>query len=248
MNMSETGMKLPCCVQILYREVLDGGDFAMVVVAAIETGENDLGRIYVMNSLAATAGQQPIRDRMEVVQARSDAEAQRIGIGLFDSLVRELSEPASLPETGHDALIDIAERHMDQASLAGIPAIAPDIDVLVRRVAKSGTPDTARINWCAQWDGSEIRATFGAGTNSASVVNAYGETLYEADAFGSYVRVFRPGPWVERLRSWIESHEKAQAAPPRSRVGGVVSATATVDSDRTRGAVRPLPSAHTPAL
>jgi len=87
-----------------------------------------------------------------------------------------------------------------------------NIDEYIRIIAKSGTGDN--YNYAATWEGCRIRATFGAGTNSASVMKDQTK-LYSASDYGQYVDSFRFGPWVDRLiasAKQIEEENKRQKA------------------------------------
>jgi hypothetical protein len=95
---------------------------------------------------------------------------------------------------------------------AGVSAVemaqSLGIDNAVRTVAKSGKNHDSGPNWYAEWGDMHFSATFGAGTNSAtvSVVSMDVETnhllLYHADEYGRHIDVFRNGPWVSRLLNW----------------------------------------------
>lgn len=94
-GLPDVGTVRPAHTLQLYKEAHDSIDTVLVIVAAIETGDSNFGRIYIMNSFAYDQhADVKLRDTIEVIEAASDAQAQRIGIGLFDSLVRELSQPA----------------------------------------------------------------------------------------------------------------------------------------------------------
>jgi hypothetical protein len=95
-------------------------------------------------------------------------------------------------------------------------AAALNLDAAIRTVAKSGDPDAARINWKATFGGLEIRATFGAGTNSASV-RLNRELVYESLEFGRYLKVFRDGTWVETLLRLSDQSALIEEARPRSQ-------------------------------
>ena len=83
------------------------------------------------------------------------------------------------------------------------------IDMMVRTIAKSGTCDGAGINYCAKWEDFGVFATFGAGTNSARVqkiehtMSGKRLIVYQADEYGQYIKVFRYGPWVERMQETV---------------------------------------------
>lgn len=87
-------------------------------------------------------------------------------------------------------------------------AIARDLclDDAIRTVAKSGQNHDNGPNWYAIWEDMDISATFGAGTNSASVgITAQGGVFDELNnvkiysEYGSHIETFRYGPWVHRL-------------------------------------------------
>lgn len=84
------------------------------------------------------------------------------------------------------------------------------IDNAVRWVAQSGKNHDQGPNWYAKWGGMNFAATFGAGTNSASVRvetaeeggHLDNEKLYGASDYGHHIETFRNGPWVHRLLNW----------------------------------------------
>lgn len=85
------------------------------------------------------------------------------------------------------------------------------MDHIVRVIAKSGTSDSAGINFECEFDGKRFRATFGAGTNSSSVVIGEGLNpveLYRAADYGRHIDGFREGPWVWRAMQEAENIEK----------------------------------------
>jgi hypothetical protein len=84
-------------------------------------------------------------------------------------------------------------------------AKALNIDGIVRAVAKAGQCDDARINYTAEWEEMIVRATFGAGTNTARVTLADGRTLYRAHDYGRHLEEFHYGPWCERMSAAAEA-------------------------------------------
>ncbi len=94
--------------------------------------------------------------------------------------------------------------------------IALDLDSVIRVVAKSGESDSERINWKSSFGGIEIRATFGAGTNSASV-RLNRELVYESLEFGRYLEVFRDGAWVETVLRLSDQSALIAEAQKRSQ-------------------------------
>jgi hypothetical protein len=78
------------------------------------------------------------------------------------------------------------------------------IDAAVRTIAKSGKNHDRSPNWRIGWEDTEISATFGSGTNSASVHLVDTGEIYWADDYGKHIRVFRFGPWVQRLITHAE--------------------------------------------
>jgi hypothetical protein len=84
-------------------------------------------------------------------------------------------------------------------------AIARDLglDDVVRTVAQSGQNHDNGPNWYAVWEDMDISATFGAGTNSATV-RFDEQILYQADEYGRHIKTFRYGPWVHRLEARAE--------------------------------------------
>lgn len=94
-NLPAIGQTCPCHTKILYKEVHDGIDCAIVIVMAVHTGDNNFGTIYLMNSFAYNgAADVKLRDTIETLDVANEAQAIRMGIGLFDSLMRELKEGA----------------------------------------------------------------------------------------------------------------------------------------------------------
>lgn len=94
-----------------------------------------------------------------------------------------------------------------------------DIDSVIRTVACSGECDEARINYWARWEGMDIRATRGAGTNSASV-RINGQLVYQAGNYGVYIETFRHGAWCQQLAEKAEEVKairQAEAIFNRSR-------------------------------
>lgn len=67
------------------------------------------------------------------------------------------------------------------------------------QIVKTGASDSSRINWDASFESCTIRATLGAGTNSASLTMQDGRVLYESHNRGELVTTFRYGPWVQRF-------------------------------------------------
>jgi hypothetical protein len=82
------------------------------------------------------------------------------------------------------------------------------MDKIVRVVAKNGKPDGYHRNYLKIWEEMKISATFGAGTNSASVRMQDGTVLYEASDYGRYLKTFRYGPWVDRLKMTAKQIEE----------------------------------------
>ncbi len=108
---------------------------------------------------------------------------------------------------------------LKQAAKEKVAAL--NLDAAIRTVAKSGESDPERINWKATFAGMEIRATFGAGTNSASV-RLNREPVYESLEFGRYLEVFRDGDWVETLLRLADQAALIEEARTRSRKLGRV--------------------------
>lgn len=95
-----------------------------------------------------------------------------------------------------------------------------DIDIVVRMIAgHKGGGD--QHNKDCEFDGKEFSATAGAGTNSATVrVKSRGRptiTLYEANAYGENVTIYRRGPWVQRAIDKAESIGDREAALARAK-------------------------------
>ena len=82
------------------------------------------------------------------------------------------------------------------------------IDQAIRMIAReTGKADSHRFNYYAKWEQCEIRATFGAGTNSCRLVlddANDGIVLYEAMDYGRLVVSFRDGKWVSRIVATAE--------------------------------------------
>jgi hypothetical protein len=83
------------------------------------------------------------------------------------------------------------------------------LDGSVRTIAKAGNGDSARINYVNTWEDANVSATFGAGTNTASVKLADGTILYQAHQYGQHLEIFRMGAWVERLMAEARRISKA---------------------------------------
>jgi uncharacterized protein YodC (DUF2158 family) len=98
-----------------------------------------------------------------------------------------------------------SDNGMDDKASAIEIAQSLNIDTAIRVVAKSGKNHDRGPNWYAEWNEMAISATFGAGTNSASVsvVSKNWEKnsllLYNASDYGRHIETFRKGPWVERV-------------------------------------------------
>lgn len=102
----------------------------------------------------------------------------------------------------------------DQQRLAIHRARELNIDDAVRMIAKNTYySHSSHINYYAKFEGLELSATFGAGTNGARVFVADGpmateeNTLYQATDYGNFISVFRYGPWVHRLLAEAERIE-----------------------------------------
>lgn len=78
-----------------------------------------------------------------------------------------------------------------------------DIDRIIRTVAYSGKCDEAKINYWLEWEGISLRATRGAGTNSASV-RLNDQLVYKAGDYGRYIETFRHGAWCQQLAEKAE--------------------------------------------
>lgn len=72
----------------------DGAE-VLVEVIAVECASRNFGRVYLMHAFASAdvLHDDPLRLTVEVLDVLSDAAAQRIGIGLFDCLVKEVHSP-----------------------------------------------------------------------------------------------------------------------------------------------------------
>ena len=80
------------------------------------------------------------------------------------------------------------------------------VDATVRTVARSGSADEARINFrrvLTLPDGAtlDVHATFGAGTNSASVRHRTHGLVYEALDYGRHLQCYRAGAWLAALEA-----------------------------------------------
>lgn len=100
------------------------------------------------------------------------------------------------------------------------------LDRHVRCLAKAGHTQSG-INYFTQWEICDIAATFGAGTNSASVRLPDGTYVYHASNYGLHVLDYRPGPWVDRL---IADAEKLQQELNRKALEERADPTARVIS------------------
>ena len=106
------------------------------------------------------------------------------------------------------------------------------LDAAVRRVARGGRGDSAWINFEAHLnlvtgDTLRLRATFGAGTNTAEVRHSQHGLVYEGHGYGRHVTCFRAGRWVAPLLALASDREDEQRAEEALR-----DATAQVDRER----------------
>ena len=86
-----------------------------------------------------------------------------------------------------------------------------EVDRFVRKLAYTGRTDGYNF-WYDWMDGEtsiEVRATRGAGTNSASVRIEGGALLYHADDYGQIIDTYRHGKWAHRLRELADSEYEA---------------------------------------
>lgn len=116
------------------------------------------------------------------------------------------------------------------AAVANDLAKMINIDDAVRTIAKSGKNHDRGPNWYAKWGGMNFSATFGAGTNSASVKimempsTKYGEVLYSASEYGRHIEIFRAGPWVNRLLAHADELRQANKIEAQEREAEVAAA------------------------
>lgn len=129
----------------------------------------------------------------------------------YQVLTPEAVEEIPEPDNGMDA----------KASAVGM-AQSLDLDAAVRTVAKSGKTHGGGHNWHAEWGNFEISATFGAGTNSASIQLSAGylgnepTEVYIASDYGRYIEIFRYGPWVHRLLQHAGELRRAKEAQTKT--------------------------------
>lgn len=97
------------------------------------------------------------------------------------------------------------------------------LDDAIRTIAKSGKNHDSGPNWYVEWEeGLSIGATFGAGTNNATVRIISNDIainhlmLYSADSWGRCIETFRYGPWVHRLIAHAQEIRKADEAQHKS--------------------------------
>jgi hypothetical protein len=121
-----------------------------------------------------------------------------------NNLVGGWGDLAALEETMNE------QEYESAATAANELTNSLGIDAAVRIIAKSGRSHDRGPNWYVEWGEMAFSATFGAGTNSASVsvsnmdISTNHMLLYSADDYGRYVRVFRHGPWVNRLLAYAD--------------------------------------------
>ena len=87
-----------------------------------------------------------------------------------------------------------------------------EVDRFVRKLAYTGRTDGYNF-WYDWMDGEtsiEVRATRGAGTNSASVKIEGGAMLYHATDCGRIIDTYRHGQWIHRLRELADSEYEAE--------------------------------------
>lgn len=128
----------------------------------------------------------------------------------YQVLTPEAVEEIPEPDNGMDAKASAVEM-----------AQSLKIDDAVRTVAQSGHNHDGGPNWYIKWEGLNISATFGAGTDSASIfaissdISINGITLYHADDYGRHIETFRYGPWVHRLLQHAGELRRANEAQRR---------------------------------
>lgn len=111
----------------------------------------------------------------------------------------------------------LPDNGMDAAAQAAEMAQSLGLDSAVRTIAKSGKNHDRGPNWYTEWGEMEFRATFGAGTNSATVNQLNEETLYTASDYGRYIETFRAGPWVYRLLDRADELRQANKIKAQER-------------------------------
>lgn len=105
----------------------------------------------------------------------------------------------------------------DAAAIAVEMAQSLGLDAAIRTIAKSGRNYDHGPNWYAEWEGMQISATFGAGTNSAwcqTLIDGETTVLYAATEYGRHIKTFRSGPWVQRVLNWssiVQADNEAEA-------------------------------------
>jgi hypothetical protein len=123
---------------------------------------------------------------------------------------------------GEKALLDEVLRLMERVTVLETKTISQvdkssvkvaqsiNLDDAVRVIAKSGKNHDRGPNWYAEWGDMTFKATFGAGTNSASVSVVSNDwhvnhiLLYSASEYGRHIETFRYGPWVNRLLAYVD--------------------------------------------
>lgn len=126
-----------------------------------------------------------------------------------------------IPQETSNILVSPDNEKDAKASAVGM-AQSLDLDAAVRTVAKSGKTHGGGHNWNAEWGNFEISATFGAGTNSASIQLSAGylgnepTEVYIASDYGRYIEIFRYGPWVHRLLQHAGELRRAKEAQTKT--------------------------------